>query len=465
MVVRTSVEATQMQLSLGPERQIYRVSELNAAVQRTFEADFHSIWVMGEISGCRMAPSGHYYFLLKDEQSQLKCALFRGASRFARFKPQDGLTVIVRGNLEVYEARGEYQLIVELIEPQGAGALQLAFEQLKRKLAAEGLFEAGRKRPLPKLPRRIGVVTSPAGAVIRDILHVLERRFRGLHIRLYPAQVQGDAALEQVCAGLHYFGQTNWAEVVILARGGGSLEDLWTFNEEAVARAIVASRVPVISAIGHETDFTISDFVSDLRAPTPSAAAEMVICTRDSLLEQVTVARTKAVQATRYRLLLASRALHERGAERAARLVHRAIARRAQIADDLDHRMRRSEHDLLVARGKRLGDLSRHLAATDLRLRFTRDRYRNELLHERAIKATQAKLWRARRRYESLHLHLSQISPLAVLDRGYAIVQDASGKVLRSSNEILPNELLHVRLHRGKLEAVVTSTQDDDPKS
>ncbi|MBV8553007.1 MAG: exodeoxyribonuclease VII large subunit [Acidobacteriaceae bacterium] len=461
MLARTDVENGQMRLTLEPERQIFQVSELNAAVQSIFENEFRSIWVAGEISGCRMATSGHYYFSLKDQQSQLKCALFKGAARFAKFKPQDGLAVIARGNLEVYEARGEYQLIVETLEPQGAGALQLAFEQLKRKLAAEGLFDASRKRPLPKLPRRIGVVTSPSGAVIRDILHVLERRFQGLHVRLYPAQVQGDGAVEQVCAGLTFFNNSKWADVVIVARGGGSLEDLWTFNEEAVARAICASSIPVISAIGHETDFTIADFVADHRAPTPSAAAEIVICTRDSLLEQISACRTKALQAVRYRLLLASRALHDRGTERAARLMHRSVARRTQAIDDLDYRLRHLQRDIMQMRARRFVDLARRLEATDLRLRFARDRHRNELLLGQAVKAMETRLWQARRRHESLDLHLRQISPLAVLGRGYAIVQNATGQVLRSAGEILPNELVRIRLHLGELDAAVTATRGE----
>jgi exodeoxyribonuclease VII large subunit len=465
MGAKLIADTTQMSLSLQPERQVYRVSELNAALQRVFERDFRSVWVAGEISGCRTASSGHYYFSLKDDQSQLKCALFRGAARFAKFRPQDGLAVIARGNLEVYEARGEYQLIVELLEPQGAGALQLAFEQLKRKLAAEGLFDAARKRELPRFPVRIGIVTSPSGAVIRDILQVLERRFQGLHVRLYPAQVQGDGAVEQVCTALRFFSCSNWAQVVILARGGGSLDDLWTFNEEAVARAIAACSIPVISAIGHETDFTIADFVADLRAPTPSAAAEMVICTRESVLEQIDGCRAKATQALRYRVLLASRALHERGTERAARLVHRTITRRAQRIDDLDGQLRRLYRNLLDARLVRLADLTRRLAAADLRLRFARDRHRNELLAGRCMKALEAKLWNGRRRQEFLELHLSQISPLAVLGRGYAIVQDASGRVVRSATDVLRNELLRIRLHRGELDAAVSEVRSDDSKS
>lgn len=257
-----ATDTGQMAFALSFERRIYGVSELNAAVQALFEDRFRAIWVEGEISNCRPAASGHFYFSLKDSESQIKCALFKGAARFVKFRPQDGMRVLARGNLEVYEARGEYQLIVELLEPQGVGALQIAFDQLKKKLAVEGLFAAERKRPLPAFPSRLGIVTSTDGAVIRDILHVLERRFAGLHIRIFPALVQGEGSIQQICAGLEYFSGNGWAEVVIVARGGGSLEDLWTFNEESVARAIHASRVPVISAIGHETDFTIADFVA-----------------------------------------------------------------------------------------------------------------------------------------------------------------------------------------------------------
>ena len=341
----SKINSGQLAFSLEPERRIFRVSELSAAVQRRFEEEFSGIWVAGEISGCRVATSGHYYFSLKDERSQLKCALFKGSARYVKFKPIDGLAVIARGKLEVYEARGEYQLIIEALEPQGAGALQLAFEQMKKRLAMEGLFEAGRKRALPKLPKRIGIITSPGGAVIQDILHVLERRFPGLHLRLYPAQVQGEGAVEQVCAGLNYFSTGGWADVVILARGGGSLEDLWTFNEERVARAIAGSTVPVISAVGHETDFTIADFVADHRAPTPSAAAEVVICTRESLLEQIAAVGERAFRSMRYQLLHCEQRLRERGTERAESLMHRAIGKRAQRVDELEFRLRRIHKD------------------------------------------------------------------------------------------------------------------------
>src|SRR5580658_1566573 len=258
---------------------------------------FTDIWISGEISGTKVPGSGHYYFTLKDDAAQLRCVCYKTTARYLKFKPQDGIAVLARGRIDVYDARGEVQFVVEALEPQGHGALQLAFEQLKKKLAVEGLFEASRKRPLPALPERIGIVTSPTGAVIRDILQILDRRFPGRHLRIYPAQVQGEGSVEQVTAGIQYFSRSGWAEVVIVARGGGSLEDLWTFNEERVARAIVACSVPVISAVGHETDFTIADFVADLRAPTPSAAAEMVICTRQSLVERLDAAAIKLRQA------------------------------------------------------------------------------------------------------------------------------------------------------------------------
>ena len=448
-----------MKLSLEPERRIFQVNELNAAVQRIFESEFRSIYVAGEISSYRLATSGHHYFSLKDEKSQIRCALFKGAARFARFKPQDGLAVIARGTLEVYEARGEYQLIVESLEPQGAGALQLAFEQLKRKLAEEGLFEAARKRPLPKLPRRIGIITSPSGAVIRDILHVLERRFRGFHVRLFPAQVQGEGSIEQVCAGLRYFSENGWPEVIILARGGGSLEDLWTFNEEAVARAISAAKVPVVSAIGHETDFTIADFVADHRAPTPSAAAEIVICTSDSLLEQISGCRNKVLQAMRYRLLMGSRDLHQRGIDRAARLIQRRIAGAAQHLDDLDERLKHARRVGAADRLKRTVELTTRLHATDLRLRFARIKHRTDLVVQQMTKLTESHLWRAKRRQESLSLHLRQLSPLAVLERGYAIVEKPGGGVIRSADETRPGDHLLVRLHRGEIEVNVEATK------
>src|SRR5689334_10851147 len=295
-----------------------------------------------------MASSGHCYFTLKERDSQLSCVCYRSSFRYLRCKPQDGLQVVARGRIDVYEQRGQYQLVVEAIEPQGHGALQLAFEQLKKKLEAEGLFAAGRKRALPALPQRIGIVTSPTGAVIQDMLHVLERRCPGRHIRLYPSQVQGEGAAEQVAEGIGYFSASGWAEVVIIARGGGSLEDLWTFNEELVARAIAACSVPVISAVGHETDFTIADFVADMRAPTPSAAAEIVIATRESLVDRLNAADHKLLQSVRLKIALLARALHNVAVDRAR--LHRAIGRQMQRVDELDYRLRDLWRGSLAAR-------------------------------------------------------------------------------------------------------------------
>ena len=278
-----------------PSRHIYSVSALTAEVKAVLEDGFSAIWVEGELSNFKHHTSGHMYFTLKDAQAQIRGVMFRGHNRLLRFHPIDGLAVLVSGTVTVYERRGEYQINVEFMEPRGVGALQLAFEQLKAKLEAEGLFDEARKRPLPLLPRRIGIITSPTGAVIRDMLTIIGRRFPGLEVLIHPVAVQGECAAAEVAAALERLGARADLDVLIVARGGGSLEDLWAFNEEGVARAIVASAVPVISAVGHETDVTIADFVADLRAPTPSAAAELVVARRDELRQRVDDLMARAV--------------------------------------------------------------------------------------------------------------------------------------------------------------------------
>jgi exodeoxyribonuclease VII large subunit len=470
----------QLALALGPERRVFRVSELSAELQELFERNFSNLWVAGEISGCRVSGNGHHYFVLRDQDAQVKCVLFKSTARYARVKPQDGLDVLVRGRLEVYAVRGEYQLIVDVLEPQGAGALQLAFEQLKKKLSAEGLFDSTRKRSLPKLPRRIGIVTSPSGAVLRDMIHIWARRFPGLHIRVFPAQVQGEGSVEQICAGLQYFSRP-WAEVVIVARGGGSLEDLWSFNEERVARAVAASPIPVISAIGHETDFTICDFVADYRAPTPSAAAEVVVCTRQSLLEQIDGCRAKLTQLLRYRVLLIHRRLEASGTERRGRLLHRAVTRRMQVTDELDTRLQRSMAEKTGRARQRLAELTARLAQSDLRLRLTRSEHRRREMEERLrrwrpvegraqrvreaesrlLEIVRRKLTDSRVRIERAYAHMEQLSPLAVLARGYAIVENASGHVIRSASETAVGEALRVRLSEGGLRVTVDSYTEE----
>jgi exodeoxyribonuclease VII large subunit len=452
----------QFALDFVPQRRVYQVSELNTAIRDLLYREFQDVWVAGEISGVKLAPSGHYYFTLKEHDSQLRCVMFRSAHRYLKFKPQDGLAVLARGRVDVYEARGEYQLQVEFLEPQGHGALQLAFEQLKKKLAAEGLFDPARKKAIPKYPRRIGIVTSARGAVIQDMLNILSRRFPGLHIRLYPAQVQGEGSIEDVCRGLQYFSRSGWAEVVIAGRGGGSLEDLWTFNEEAVARVIAASRVPVISAVGHETDFTIADFVADLRAPTPSAAAELVICTRQELLDRVAGLRAKLLQAVRYGLAMAARRLHQQGIDRATSLLDRSLGRRMQRLDELDYRLRERLRARIEEARRELRARESRLRYFDIRPRLATDRRRLDAAGSTAAHAIRRQLERRARRLESLAGKLSQLSPLAILERGYAIVTGADGSILKRAVEAPAGTDLRIRLAEGRLAAKVT---DNEPHS
>jgi exodeoxyribonuclease VII large subunit len=425
----------QFALSLFPERQVYTVAEVNAAIRGILDENFQNIWISGEISGCKMSTSGHCYFTMKERDSQLSCVVYRNSFRFLRCKPRDGLQVLARGRIDVYEARGQYQFLVEAIEPQGHGALQLAFEQLKKKLTLEGLFEASRKRPLPKFPRRIGIVTSPKGAVISDFIEILSRRFPGLHIRLYPALVQGDGAIEEVCRGIQYFSASGWADVVVVARGGGSLEDLWTFNEEAVARAIANCSVPVISAIGHETDFTIADFVADLRAPTPSAAAEMVVCTRQELLDRIAALEHKTAQMVRYRVAMLDRRLRQQGIERALAVLHRNIGRKLQRIDDDEYRMKELLRRVIESRRRRGQDLERRLRVFDLRPRLAQDRRRLEAAEAAGVHAIRLRLGEHRRKLETCSAKLQQLSPLRILERGYSIVLGPGGEALKSPVE------------------------------
>ncbi|HEX8985164.1 MAG TPA: exodeoxyribonuclease VII large subunit [Bryobacteraceae bacterium] len=453
----------QIAIRFEPERRVFTVRELNGAIHGLLEREFSDIWVAGEISGTRLATSGHYYFTLKEHDAQLRCVCFRQTARYLKFKPQDGVAVVARGRVDVYEVRGEYQLLVEALEPQGAGALQLAFEQLKKKLAAEGLFAPQRKRAIPRYPRRIGIVTSPKGAAVRDLLNILARRFPGLHIRLFPAQVQGEGAAEEVCRGLRYFSESGWADVVIVGRGGGSVEDLWTFNEESVARAIAACSAPVISAVGHETDFTIADFAADLRAPTPSAAAELAVGTRQSLDERIVSAIANLRQAMRYRLAVASRRLHQRGIDRATSLFSRRLGRSLQRVDELDYTLRRLAHRTLETRTVRLRELTARLGTLDLRLRMARTRRRLEIADAAALQTIRVRLARSRALLESLAAELHQLSPLRVLERGYAIVEDARGAILKDAATAPPGSPIAVRLTRGRLKARVTESVQEPP--
>ena len=446
----------QIVLNWGPERRSFTVSELAGELRTLLAGEFTDIWVSGEISGVKLATSGHYYFTLKDESAQLKAVCYKMTARYLKFKPADGVAVLARGRVDLYDARGELQFIVDSLEPQGFGALQFAFEQLKKKLAMEGLFAQERKRPLPALPERIGIVSSPTGAVIRDMIQILERRSPGRHIRLYPAQVQGEGAAAQIAQGIDYFSGSGWAEVVIVARGGGSLEDLWAFNEEPVARAIAGCSVPVISAVGHETDFTIADFVSDFRAPTPSAAAEIVIASRARLIDQLDAAETKLGQAARLTAALLGRRFHR--AEIDASRLHRLLGRYSQEVDEVEYRLRDAIRSVLDRRSRSLAQLSVQLQHRDVRVSLAQARERSTALETRIEQAMRGDLERLRQRVNLASAHLTQLSPVKILERGYAIVEQ-NGKILKSAVNASVGKGIRVRLSAGELQAKVTARE------
>ncbi|HYO84298.1 MAG TPA: exodeoxyribonuclease VII large subunit [Bryobacteraceae bacterium] len=443
----------QFELDLDTRRHVWTVSEVNTRIRWLLDREFGDVWVAGEISGVRFASSGHYYFTLKDGESQIRCACFRMSARYLKFKPQDGVAVVARGRLDVYDARGEYQLLVEFLEPRGYGALQLAFEQLKKKLADEGLFDPSRRKPLPRYPQRIGIVTSPDGAVIRDMLSVLCRRMPGIHVRVWPALVQGEGSIEQISRGVRFFSTSEWADVTIVARGGGSLEDLWTFNEEAVARTIAGSNVPVVSAVGHETDFTIADFVADLRAPTPSAAAELVVPSSEALLDCVAGFHRRLEQAARWRVGVAARTLHERGVERAATVLHRRIGRLAQRSDELERCAGDSMRRHLRNKSEALRALDARLRRLDLQVQVSAARTRFDNLRAAAVRAIEHKLRSSRSEWQPHAIRLEQLSPLAVLQRGYALVRSDKGELVRSPGDAPAGTRLRVRVAEGEFEA------------
>jgi exodeoxyribonuclease VII large subunit len=384
---------------------ILTVTQLTYQIKSLLEGNFPDVWVEGEISNLTVPQSGHAYFTLKDDQGQVRAVLFRSSQRFLKFTLQHGIQVICRGRVSVYEPRGEYQFIVDYIEPKGVGALQLAFEQLKSKLEKEGLFDLVRKKPLPLLPQRIGLVTSPTGAAIRDMLRVIKRRHPKMHILIYPVPVQGVEAAPAIVEAIRYFNEERNVDVMIVGRGGGSLEDLWAFNEETVARAIYASKIPIVSAVGHETDYTIADFVSDLRSPTPSAGAEMVVKTEESFRESIRSLESGLITSIRQRLELTRSSLRE-----FARLLadpRRVLEQYAQRVDELAGRL-----------------------ATGLRHTLRRDR---------ALLA-------------ALAAGLDHLNPLGILSRGFSITKKhPSGTILKDASEIKTGDMINTKLHRGEL--------------
>jgi exodeoxyribonuclease VII large subunit len=449
----------QLTFNLQPERRIYTVSDLTARIRELLAKHFTDVTVQGEISNCRGATSGHYYFTLKDERAQVKCVLFKQQQRGMKFFPEDGLKVTVRGSVSVYEPRGEYQIYVESLEPAGRGALQLAFEQLKKRLEAEGLFDSSRKKPLPLLPSRIVLITSPSGAAVRDVVRILKRRFPNVHLTLYPVRVQGEGAAGGIVKALDYFSKNRTVDVVLLVRGGGSLEDLWSFNEESVARAIVASAIPVISGVGHETDFTIADFVADVRASTPSAAAELVVQTRREFDKHVFDLRARLEGSLRYRLLELSRRVHALAGRPGFRRPLDLLRQQRQRSDELNSRLATGLRGRLQDSRKRLHSARLQVASFDFRAKIGALRLRlQKAAHELA--AGEERLLRLKRdRWERLALQLQERSPLKVLERGYAIATDAAGKVLTDAAQVEIGDAVTIRFHRGKLGAEVTKKE------
>jgi exodeoxyribonuclease VII large subunit len=446
---------SQPSLNFGPERKIYTVSELSLGIKNLLEKQFPDVWVTGEVSNFRAATSGHFYFTLKDANAQLRAVCFRNQARYLKFKPQDGISVIARGHLSVYEARGEYQLYVEYLEPAGLGALQLAFEQLKQKLAAEGLFELPRKKPLPVLPRAVGIVTSPTGAVIRDILRILKRRFRNMNVLLYPVKVQGEGAAEEIVEGLQYFNRHPVADVLIVARGGGSLEDLWAFNEEIVARAIAASRIPVISAVGHETDFTIADFVADLRAPTPSAAAELVVHRKQDFVGELQNRARRMTQIVRLKLSEARQLYTELKMHRVFQTLATRLAERAQRVDDCIASLERSVRFRLNAARQEWLRASAGVVRYDFRRLLELKRAAFEERLARFDGNFRRYLTERKTRVAQVEAILNERSPLTILNRGYSITRDAGGRIIRDAAAVAIGDDLSIRLARGELGATV----------
>src|SRR5687767_10210974 len=452
------------------ERRPLTVSELTETVRKVIESRFASVWVEGEISNFKSHSSGHWYFTIKDEGAQLRAKCFRSANSRIRFRPTDGLHVRARGRLSVYEARGDYELIVEALDPVGAGALRIAFEQLRDRLQAEGLFAKNLKRPLPVFPRRVGIVTSPTGAAIRDILNVISRRTRTVHVLFSPARVQGDGAGSDIARAIRLINEHHkraerasrnheLIDVLIVGRGGGSTEDLWAFNQEEVARAIRASVIPVISAVGHETDFTIADFVADKRAPTPSAAAELVAAREDQICSAIDQMGQNLTRLMRYKLVNARARVQERAMSRVFDQVRGRLRDAYDATSTAQHRLQIEASRNLRSARERADALNRSLAPAQLRARLAEARVRYESAYSSSHGAIEKTLEAGAQRLGIAAASLDALSPLAVLHRGYAIAQRNDGRLLRDTRDISVGDSINVRIAKGRLTAAVTDIE------
>ena len=445
-------------------RAVLSVSQLSQQLAAVMEERFPAVWVEGEISNFKVYGSGHAYFTLKDETAQLRCVLFRTRASRVRFEPKDGLHVMAFGSVELYAQRGEYQLVVELLEPKGLGALQLAFEQLKERLTREGLFDVRRKRPLPRFPRKIGIVTSPSGAALRDMLRVIGRRFGEIHIVVAPARVQGDGAAAEVAQGIRELNALGGVDVIIVGRGGGSLEDLWAFNDEMLARTIAASKIPVISAVGHEVDFTIADFVADVRAATPSNAAELVVKEKRAVVESLAdlggrlhrgIARTLLGQRDRLERVRGRRVLTEPG---------RPLRDLARRLDDAQARLRQAVQAIVARGGHRVELAGRGLRALSPVTRTLNGRRALTELHGRLERGVRRALDRSYHRLGATAGRLDSLSPLAVLGRGYSLTRTAGGRIVRTWRDVSAGDAVRVLLHEGSLDCRVDATREHDDR-
>lgn len=447
-----------LQLPLAPQREILTVSALNRDARRVLEHEFGTVWVEGEISNFSRPASGHWYFSLKDAQAQIRCAMFRGQNRHAVVKPGDGRQVLVRARVTLYEARGDFQLVVDYMEEAGEGLLRRRFEELKRKLSAEGLFDSARKHPLPRMPSRVGVVTSATGAALRDVLTAMRRRCPSVAVLIYPTAVQGERAASEIARTLELADRRAECDLLILTRGGGSLEDLAAFNDEQLARTIAAMSTPIIVGVGHETDVTIADFVADLRAPTPSQAAELAVPDQSEWRTRLTRAATSLTRSFD-RILVAHRNTLAHLAHRLQRAHPGMVLRQSeQRTDELHARLARAMERRLAATTLRLKELATAVSAANPRLRLMALRERCSAAGQRLRQAARADLERHRSRTDLAARALSALSPLATLDRGYAIVTGRHGKALTDTAHAPPGTNLDVRLAKGQLNVTVNPT-------
>ncbi|HUR35715.1 MAG TPA: exodeoxyribonuclease VII large subunit [Vicinamibacterales bacterium] len=444
----------------APAPRVLSVTELTAAIRDHLESEFFAVWVEGELSNCKVWNTGHLYFTLKDDRSQLKGFMFRTQLRYLKFKPVDGVKVIARGRVSVYEPKGEYQITCDHLEPKGLGQLQLAYEQLKKRLQADGLFAEARKRPLPALPRRIGIVTSLDGAAIRDMLKVLGRRYRNAQIVIRSTRVQGEGSAFEIAQAIRAIQRVPGIDVLIVGRGGGSIEDLWAFNEEPVARAIADCPVPVISAVGHESDVTIADLVADRRAPTPSAAAEVVVASRDEFCHRIDRLRGRLDAAMDGRVQSSSRRVHVLSGRPALAGFPTRLALRGRDVTELTHRIGRSMRASLAGRERSMTLLRRQLESFDLGRRLAGFRTRLATGDGRLRTSMLRRHDRARARLGEGVGRLESLNPLAVLGRGYAVAWNAERtRALRSASEVTPGDRIRVTLADGELECDVRKTE------